>query len=183
MNEVVKHKKIVTFDLDDVLIDSRHAVHEAYRMAGVEMPKDAWGKPAREWLLDKVGPERYEDVHRTKSYAYEETLRRYGVSLVGRTCVSALALRDINVVVVTSASLSSTLVALDFLGLGHDIAGIINVGPIYRSKADAIESLERASDWSVACHVDDMPVEDMDTPVVKFVNNYTILMEMIERHL
>ena len=63
------------FDLDGTLIDTREAVRQAYRAAGLEeFPDDAWGKPAREWLRDEA-------VHTRKNALYPEMLRRYARKL------------------------------------------------------------------------------------------------------
>lgn len=58
------------FDLDGVLIDSESLVREAYRRVGVEMPEDAWGKPAREWMPQRYG-RGWTRLHDAKNAAYE----------------------------------------------------------------------------------------------------------------
>lgn len=37
------------YDLDGTLIDSKPFVFEAYRLAGIEMPPEMWGKPWHVW--------------------------------------------------------------------------------------------------------------------------------------
>jgi len=61
-------------DLDGTLVDSKLAVIEAYRAAGVEMPFYAWGRPWQEWLDD-------ETVHTRKNRVYADMLRKYGEPL------------------------------------------------------------------------------------------------------
>lgn len=57
------------FDLDGCLVDTREAVETAYRMAGVEMPVGAWGKPWREWCSPHV--------HELKNHFYPSCLVYY----------------------------------------------------------------------------------------------------------
>jgi FMN phosphatase YigB (HAD superfamily) len=56
------------FDLDGCLVNTRAAVKEAYRCAGVEMPEDAWGKPVGSWCT----PEQ----HVLKNQYYGDCLAR-----------------------------------------------------------------------------------------------------------
>lgn len=54
---------IYVFDLDGTLIDTQKAVREAYRIIGVEMPADAWGRPWKEWLNDPFAHQCKNDVY------------------------------------------------------------------------------------------------------------------------
>jgi phosphoglycolate phosphatase-like HAD superfamily hydrolase len=66
------------FDLDGTLVNSRAAVTEAYRRAGVVMPEDAWGKPWQEWLVDPVTRALRHDVHNEKNRIYLSVLEELG---------------------------------------------------------------------------------------------------------
>ena len=58
------------FDLDGTLLDTKQAVIEAYRAAGVEMPPDAWGKPWQSWL-------KFRHIHEWKNEHYPAMLRQH----------------------------------------------------------------------------------------------------------
>lgn len=60
------------FDLDGVLVDTRDAVCQAYKQAGVDMPDDAWGKPWTDWGPDycKQNDLDPDIVHRLKNHWY-----------------------------------------------------------------------------------------------------------------
>lgn len=60
------------FDLDGTLIDTKRAVQEAYRAAGVEMPESAWGLSAKEWLDDQTG-----EIHKRKNQFYPGMLAQF----------------------------------------------------------------------------------------------------------
>lgn len=62
------------FDLDGTLVDTRTAVVEAYREAGIELPEGAWGKPWTNWLKDKR-------IHDEKARLYPEMLRQHAEEL------------------------------------------------------------------------------------------------------
>jgi len=65
---------VIVYDLDGTLIDTHEAVRQAYLVAGVEMPDDAWGKTWQEWLPDF-------QKHNLKNLAYPEMLRKYAKPL------------------------------------------------------------------------------------------------------
>lgn len=98
----------VVFDLDGTLVDTRQAVTQAYRWAGVELPDHAWGRPWQEWLPQLL---KYEDnaedplaqsaeqVHKLKNHYYQYTLKLYARAL---PCLERATHRSL--VVLTGAS-------------------------------------------------------------------------------
>lgn len=93
------------YDLDGTLVDSREAVVQAYRRAGLEPPPDFWGRTAKEWNCPA-------EVHRRKNALYPDTLARFG---------RRLPLADLydltGGVVLTGASYEAALAAMWFLGM------------------------------------------------------------------
>ena len=62
------------FDLDGTLFDTKQAVFEAYKAAGVIMPDDAWGKPWHQWLDD-------ETIRQKKQKIYPEYVEKHAKAL------------------------------------------------------------------------------------------------------
>ena len=96
--------------MDGVIVDTKTAVKEAYRQAGVEMPDDCWGKPYHEWCS--------EEVHELKKQYYPECLQKYGEKLP----IADLA-RSENSWLLTSASKEAIEAVFDLLGFRIPILG------------------------------------------------------------
>lgn len=97
---------MVVFDVDGVLVDSRQAVYESYREAGIEMPDDAWGKPWYQWLPHVT--KNPSGIHELKNAAY---LRRIAnLPLLSGADVAQRLVKDksCKVAFVTGASRSAT---------------------------------------------------------------------------
>lgn len=108
------------FDLDGTLFDTHALVVEAYRRAGVEMPPEAWGSPAHEWLPGICGSEHWKWVHEKKQVYYERLLRE---SPPARTtacrAMVELALSGVETYVLTGASRDAALSLLKGLQSYH----------------------------------------------------------------
>ena len=105
MSESSSVKRLVAFDLDGTLVDSREAVELAYRIAGVTMPDGAWGKPWQEWLDDP-------DVHCRKTIIYINLIQ------LGKVNVNAevkkwITRSNIHPVVLTGASETAAVMLLN----------------------------------------------------------------------
>lgn len=104
------------FDLDGTLIDSHNAVRLAYRLAGVEPPKDFWGKSASDWLPsvcnfdDKLAS----DVHKRKQEIYLTLLQEDNLvpTLSAADALRTLRLHGRRICVVTAASKEAARAAL-----------------------------------------------------------------------
>lgn len=105
---------LFAFDLDGTLIHNRQAVVEAYRMAGIDMPYDAWGKPASAWL-----PEDAAQAHAAKNQFYPKALELYAKPGRALNLFRAVAYHN-DVLIVTGASQQGAAAAIKFLGI--DIA-------------------------------------------------------------
>lgn len=68
--------RLVSFDLDGTLVNTRSLNREAYRRAGVEIPDEAWGLSWREWLPDVIGGDLSDAVavHQCKQDYYLELI-------------------------------------------------------------------------------------------------------------
>lgn len=73
MASATSRVKRYVFDLDGTLFDTEQLVRRAYLAAGVNMPDDAWGKPAREWLPALKGP-LWPNYHVRKNEIYNRML-------------------------------------------------------------------------------------------------------------
>jgi phosphoglycolate phosphatase-like HAD superfamily hydrolase len=105
------------FDIDGVLADTREAVVESYRLAGVEQPADAWGISWKLWLPELVG-DRAAEVHVAKQYEYARLLERGAVQrLPGADMAEALLAYGHLVFFVTAASEQSAHAVLRALTL------------------------------------------------------------------
>jgi phosphoglycolate phosphatase-like HAD superfamily hydrolase len=96
---------LYVYDLDGTLIDSKRAVVEAYKAAGINPPDDFWGKPFSAWCDANVAHERKNDL-------YPEMLKKYGKRLP-----TADLMAETGGHILTGASYDATLYALGFLGL------------------------------------------------------------------
>jgi phosphoglycolate phosphatase-like HAD superfamily hydrolase len=73
----------IVFDLDGVLVDTREAVRQAYKDAGVIMPDDAWGKPWQSWLIEMCSDYRTAMlVHAEKDVQYKRLIEHNCVQLL-----------------------------------------------------------------------------------------------------
>lgn len=100
-----RHLFPVTFDMDGVIADTREAVREAYRQVGVEMPDEAWGRPAHEWVSERQ--------HLLKQQIYPQVLTAVGVRrLAGAQVISWLQRDGYRVAVVTNAAYQSATAVL-----------------------------------------------------------------------
>lgn len=99
------------FDMDGTIIDSRRAVREAYKSAGIVLPDDAWGKTASEWGCPP-------DVHKMKAALYPTILLR-----VGRRLHAADLLKITNGSVLTGASLEAVEAVRAALDHSFPLAG------------------------------------------------------------
>lgn len=105
-------KTFFFFDLDGTLIDNASAIREAYRHAGVVVPKDAIGKPRGDWCTD--------EQHAAKNAVYSEMLARYAVRgpalPLWNALVDCAAIDDCYVL--TGASRDGAFSSLAWLGIG-----------------------------------------------------------------
>lgn len=167
-------ERLVTFDLDGVLIDSREANIAAYAVAGVRMPEWAWGRPARYWLPGIVG-HGWERVHVEKQRHYPACLRLYGRTLIGAVVARRLAQNGVRTLVVTNASFAGLKAAFDALGdrTWHDFSG-----GICGDKIGTLETIRPR------CHVDDQTIPVNGVPIVPFQNDDLVkLYDAVRRYL
>lgn len=144
------------FDLDGCLIDSRQAVREAYRRAGVEMPPGAWGRPWRDWLIHACEDDEDEArrVHNIKNEIYPEMIRRHARQLPLATYMAALAERGLSCWVITGASHDAAVSALSFLGFDDSLLNAWELD--VRGKERKL--IEIARHFSVGTYFDDQHV-------------------------
>jgi hypothetical protein len=103
---------IWVFDMDGCIVDSRKAVAEAYRQAGLPvMPRSAWGKTAQEW---ECPPE----VRETKKRLYDTCLRK-----MGRRLHAASLLEITGGSVLTGASMEAVRDVRKFIQVDFPLAG------------------------------------------------------------
>jgi len=119
---------LLAFDLDGTLVDSRDAVLKSYRAAGVEPPKDFWGKPWREWLADKKAHD-----HKNLEFGKIDTLKT-----VRRLRTMDLFQQD-HSLVLTGASFEAARAVLAFYDLRpKSLFTELNV----QAKVDTLKALE-----------------------------------------
>lgn len=120
----------VIYDLDGTLVDTREAVRQAYAVAGVVMPDDAWGKPAQDWL-----PRVCDDpivAHQLKCVAYANALRYHGRQL---PLLQELSFHKQTVTVITGAS-RQAVNTLYKMGILPSFVKVVAVQQTRRSKVD-----------------------------------------------
>jgi beta-phosphoglucomutase-like phosphatase (HAD superfamily) len=141
------------FDLDGVLIDTREAVRLAYRAAGVDMPDDAWGRPAFEWLPDLCGKAAGR-VHVRKNEYYPALLAEHGEVLEMALRARLLVETGQPTGVLTGASSEATEAALALLRLrlGFEMP-IIRTSCSRQDKIDTLAGL--AVRYPQGVYVDD----------------------------
>lgn len=112
----------VIFDIDGVIADTREAVADAYREAGVIMPDEAWGHPWPVWLPALVGEEEAPRIHRKKTVAYTRLLASGAAHpLAGAEVALWLLDRDVDVGFVTGASHWAARGVLRAVGIDPDL--------------------------------------------------------------
>lgn len=110
------YASVWAFDIDGVIADTRDAVKESYRIAGVTQPDDVWGISWKLWLPALT--DEPEAVHTLKQEYYEKILASGGVKrLPGADIAQALKAAGHTVAFVTSASQRSARGALSAMGL------------------------------------------------------------------
>lgn len=108
------------FDLDGTLFDTAELVRRAYAFAGVEMPREAWGLPARAWLIELVGEKHWKWVHEKKQHYYVRLLREHPpVRTTACRAMIELALSGVETYVVTGASREAATLLLGGLQQYH----------------------------------------------------------------
>lgn len=117
------------FDLDGVVIDSRCAVEEAYKMAGVTMPDGVWGKPWTEWCD--------EEVHNRKNSAYPAALEKYGRPGPLFWVVEKLAG---NAMILTGASMSALYIVRRVFNIDFKVIGCESTS---QQKVDILKTLSK----------------------------------------
>lgn len=137
---------IAAFDMDGTLVDSREAVTAAYRDVGINLPRDAWGKPWQEWLPAMVGPgtlaetaERAQALHSAKNARY----RNHGHLLRPLPTLDVLryyAAHRARVVVLTGASVEAAIHVLAKLRVS-DLVVQLNCGMTLNEKARTLKVL------------------------------------------
>lgn len=125
------------FDMDGTIVDSRRAVRDAYKRAGMELPDDAWGKTAKEWGCPP-------DVHKMKTSLYPTLLLR-----LGRRLHSADLLETVHGEVLTGASMESVAAVRKFLKHDFPLAGVSC------SAKMKIDILKSCASSGVVIYVDD----------------------------
>lgn len=172
-------KTHVVFDVDGVIVDSHAAVRAAYKLVGVEMPDDAWGKPWHVWLPQLVGSTfEAEDLHGKKNYVYTAMLRDGQVRpLAGASVAHRLAPAQRSFL--TGASAQAARAALRAAGLPR---GRLWSGCTAEDKAARLLRLAGRG-----VYVDDDPAAGKSITAaagwcfVKFVDNEDQLMEDVRQ--
>ena len=163
---------LASFDLDGVIVDTEQAVREAYKIAGVDMPEDAWGRGAGNWLEEAAGsPERAAAAHLMKQEVYPRMLEEHCKLLAGHVLVHELLGAGHEVIVVTLASLRSAKDALAVVQLADKVQ-------VYSTtdKNTVLHSVRPAF------HVDDRPFRS-EVPIIAFENDIQIMQEKIREVL
>ena len=167
----------IIFDMDGVLIDSRFAVEESYRMSGVKMPAGSWGKSWREWLPETVGSfKKAVWVHEIKNIHYRHILPKYMKELYPATLARGLIAEGAKCELITAASREAAELVLSLLELDmYILDSAINGVPRRTRIARRSNQLHREF-GIMPLYVDDD--EKMCNRVAKFKNiqgaiNYT----------
>lgn len=161
---------LVTFDMDGVLADTEKAVRKAYWAVGVEMPANAWGMPADEWLPGLVGRQA-DDIHLAKTLVYPAVLSQFGRELAGGEVLRHIRNDGHDVAIVTHASVEAAKTVRDWLNLLD-----VDVHPT-KDKANTLMAL------NAFVHVDDQEVKHAPCLVVPFVNNVDTLYARVKEVL
>lgn len=105
-------ERVVVFDLDGVLVDSKDMVKRAYAEVGVYMPDYVWGLPWQSWLGDP-------SAHEAKTAVYLDMITDEGVTeLSGVDVARRVRTEGLGrVMVLTGASDESTELVLTSLDL------------------------------------------------------------------
>lgn len=108
------------FDVDGVVADTRQAVRQAYTLAGVTQPEEAWGISWKVWLPALVGDAAAE-VHAEKQRQYVKLLEQGAAArLPGADAANALLQAGQHVYFVTAASYASARAVLRLANLPAD---------------------------------------------------------------
>jgi len=163
--------------MDGVLMDTRRAVEEAYRAAGVPIPEGMYGIPYREWMPAIVGSvEESDRIVETKNLLLPEMLDRYGSVLPPTRVARELLDSGAVAVVLTAASPAATHIVLERTGL-EEIPVVLRCTPQRK--------LEMVRWWSVSSYIDDLDhlKEDVESMGVKFIHYVGQTEEVLWRQL
>lgn len=143
-------KRLVCFDVDGTIVDTRELNLEAYLSVGVVMPSHAWGLRWQQWLPDVVGDENTAvALHQQKVKNFSEILNN--TDLWDKTLPSAEIAREfsrtesIEVQFLTAASLHTAAIILDKLKLRAPLAANLTIAGKRLHLDHAIQSGEYAS--------------------------------------
>lgn len=122
------------FDIDGCLADTREAVALSYKMAGVELPEEAWGISWKIWLPAIVG-KNAPSVHFEKQKHYELLLESGAADpLPGAHLAQALLTASRPVYFVTAASERSARSVLRSVGLDASLLAGWELSPSERTE-------------------------------------------------
>lgn len=126
------------FDMDGTLVDTRVAIKEAYRLAGINMPDDAFGRPWRKWCPVAV--------HQNKNVHYQKTIE-LASEMWCMGALRELVLLHRPVYILTGASTEAV----------HAVIRRFNIHPSVRFKAEL--SRHQKANWllihGLGVYVDD----------------------------
>lgn len=151
-------KSFWAFDVDGVVADTRPAVREAYRLAGIDQPEEAWGISWKIWLPAIAG-DHAEAVHQEKQRHYRDLLRdvdaEWAVRRPGADMAQSLIKAGHGVVFVTSASWESAQAVLQQLRFPRELLIGAELSPSERARLLVRVMDEHDDDFSHYVYVDD----------------------------
>lgn len=166
-------RTLLAVDLDGTLINTRGLVVEAYRLAGVNPPDDAWGRRWQDWLPNAVGGhDRALTTHTRKTQIYVKLLGER--DLHERELPAARLAREAHLLgrpvgCVTASTFTTAKMILNRLGLTNVplVAGAtpkIRVSAL-RSSLDAFHRVIYVDD-----HVDNVTLVRSELPQIHVIH-------------
>lgn len=147
--------RLVSFDLDGTLINTRELNRVAYRAAGVDVPDRAWGLRWQEWLPELTGSHAVATgIHNRKVQAYVEVVTDCSVRDIALPAARLAAdLQehgdDVTLWCLTAGSLLTSRILLRKLRLGLPVIANLT----YEHRAALLA--DRSPSESVTVYVDD----------------------------
>ena len=142
----------VIFDLDGVILDSQAAIVEAYRLAGVDAPKDILARESERWCTGMSADE-FTTVKRAKDHVYAAKIQQGEVPLLSGWRAAEVVARQHDVHLMTGAAFSAVDALYTRMHPAWPFTAVV-------AKVTQREKFARIALFTPCVYIDDQPIAD-----------------------